>query len=466
MKPKKSVILLILMLLILTVSCVNAEDLNSTYSPLLSQDLTQSDMLGSSYCNNQTIESVTFQLPDDGEMLGSSYCNNQTLLASDANASAPLSSSPSVQNDKPEGIYGIVNFGSNVLGLKIYDVHNDVIINSLVMSDSSVISSYTQNNRLTQEGIEKLISQLEDYNEVMQSNGVTKSYIFATASLRNIDNSNEVVAAIKDRLDMDIDVISGEKEAEFGFKAVEEMDLTSDNGLLIDLGGGSCEITYFSNKTPVTEEYIPFGSNSGYKEYVSGTFPNETERLEIQNRTLKELNKLTINNTIPHDDLFGTGGTVYTIKLMLISLGFIDEDEMVIPVSMVGDLLDDIKDDTEENHQKILDVAPNRLYNFIPGIIIIKTILEYYNVKYLHFCNGQIEDGVLYMILENESSKDTPVDPSAKNESSNNGSAVLSTPIKQETVKVSSKLIANPTGNPIAMMVFALFLIVMSYRRD
>ena len=156
MKAKKSVILLILMLLILTVSCVNAEDLNSTNSPMLIPDLTQS------------------------EMLASSYCDNQTVLASDENASAPISSSTSAQNDKPEGIYGIVDFGSNVLGLKIYDVHNNEITNNLSLAETSVISSYTQNNRLTQDGIETLISQLENYNEVMQSNGVTKAYMFAT----------------------------------------------------------------------------------------------------------------------------------------------------------------------------------------------------------------------------------------------------------------------------------------------
>lgn len=431
------------MLLILSISCVSAEDLNSADSLMLGQDLTQS------------------------EMLGSSYGDDQTVLASDANSTAQLSSSPSAQSDKPEGIYGIVDFGSNSLGLKIYDVHNDEITNKLSQSEPSVISSHTQNNRLTQDGIEKLISQLENYNDVMKSNGVTKSHMFATASLRKIDNCDEVVAAVKDRLGIDIDVISGEKEAEYGFKAVKEMDLTTDNGLLIDLGGGSCEVTYFENKTPVIGESMPFGSNAGYKEYVSGTFPNETERPEIQNRTLEELNKLTINNTTPYDDLFGTGGTVYTIKLMLISLGFIDEDETVVPASIVGDLLDDIKDDTDENHQKIIDVAPNRLYNLIPGIIITKTILEYYNVKYLHFCKGQLEDGVLYELLENESSKDTPDDSSCENESSNNGSAVPSTLIKQdETVQASSKLIGNPTGNPIAIIALALFSIVVSYRRD
>ena len=426
MQSRKFVILLIFILSISMISCVSAQDLNTTDSGMLSRDSNQSEVLGSSY-------------------------DNQAISASEANASEPLSSSPSLKNDKPEGVYGIVDFGTNVLALKIYDVHNNEITKILDLSETSVISNYTQDNRLTPDGIEKLISQFENYTEVMQSNGVTKEYIFATSSLRDLDNRDEVVTAVKDRLGIYIDVISEEKEAEFGFKAVREMDLTTYDGLLVDLGGGSCEITYFKNKTIVTDDTMPFGSNKAYKEYVSGTFPNETERLEIKNRTLSELKKLSIRYS-SYDDLFGNGGTVYTIKLMLISLGFIGEDEIFVPVSKIDELLDDIKDDTEENRQKIIDVAPGRLYNFIPGLIIIKTILEYYNVKYLHFCSGQLDDGVLYELLENESSKDKPADPSSQNESSNSS---------YEKALASSKLISNPAGNPIAVLVLVLLSVLV-----
>ena len=426
MQSRKFVILLIFMLLILTISCVSARDLNTTDSVLLNGDSNQSEVLGSSY-------------------------DNQAIPALEANASEPLSSSPSLKNDKPEGVYGIVDFGTNVLALKIYDVHNNEITKILDLAETSVISNYTQDNRLTPDGIEKLISQFENYSEAMQSNGVTKEYIFATSSLRDLDNRDEVVTAVKDRLGIYIDVISEKKEAEFGFKAVREMDLTTDDGLLVDLGGGSCEITYFKNKTIVTDDTMTFGSNRAYKEYVSGTFPNETERLEIKNRTLSELKKLSIRYS-SYDDLFGNGGTVYTIKLMLISLGFIGEDEIFVPVSKIDELLDDIKDDTEENRQKIIDVAPGRLYNFIPGVLIIKTILEYYNVKYLHFCSGQLDDGVLYELLENESSKDKPVDPSSQNESSNSS---------YEKALASIKLISNPAGNPIAVLVLVLFSVLV-----
>ena len=426
MQSRKFVILLIFILSISMISCVSAQDLNTTDSGMLSRDSNQSEVLGSSY-------------------------DNQAIPVSDANASEPLSSSPSLKNDKPEGVYGIVDFGTNVLALKIYDVHNNEITKILDLSETSVISNYTQDNRLTPDGIDKLVSQFENYSEVMQSNGVTKEYIFATSSLRDLDNRDEVVTAVKDRLGIYIDVISEKKEAEFGFKAVREMDLTTYDGLLVDLGGGSCEITYFKNKTIVTDDTMPFGSNKAYKEYVSGTFPNETERLEIKNRTLSELKKLSIRYS-SYDDLFGNGGTVYTIKLMLISLGFIGEDEIFVPVSKIDELLDDIKDDTEENRQKIIDVAPGRLYNFIPGLIIIKTILEYYNVKYLHFCSGQLDDGVLYELLENESSKDKPVNPSSQNESSNSS---------YEKALVSSKLISNPAGNPIVVLVLVLFSVLV-----
>ena len=449
MQSKKFIILLIFLLSILMISSVSAKDLNTTDSVMLTQGSNQNEILDSSYVN-------------------------QSISSSDANASEAFSSSYSLQNDKPEGIYGIVDFGTNVLTLNIYDVNNNEITKILDISEPSVISNYTQDNILTPQGIEKLISQLENYSEIMRSNGVTNDYIFATSSLRNLDNRYEVVAAVKDRLGIYINVISEEKEAEFGFKAVREMDLTTDNGLLIDLGGGSCEIIYFINKTSITDDAMPFGSNSAYKQYVSGTFPNETERLEIKNRTLDELKKLAIKYS-SYDDLFGNGGTVYTIKLMLISLA----------VSKLDELLDNIKDDTEENRQKIIDVAPGRLYTLIPGIIILKTILEYYNVKYLHFCRGQITDGVLYELLENESSKDKPIDPSSRNESSkdkpvdpssrnesskdkpvDSSSRNESSNSSYEKALASSKLISNPTGNPIVVLILVFFSIFVScYKR-
>ena len=104
MQSKKFIILLIFLLSILMISSVSAKDLNTTDSVMLTQDSNQNEILDSSYVN-------------------------QSISSSDANSSEAFSSSYSLQNDKPEGIYGIVDFGTNVLTLNIYDVNNNEITN-------------------------------------------------------------------------------------------------------------------------------------------------------------------------------------------------------------------------------------------------------------------------------------------------------------------------------------------------
>ena len=103
MQSRKFIILLIFLLFILTISSVDAKDLNTTDSVMLSRDSNQTEILDSSYVN-------------------------QSIFSSDAtNASEAFSSSYSLQNDKAEGVYGIVDFGTNVLTLNIYDVNNNEI---------------------------------------------------------------------------------------------------------------------------------------------------------------------------------------------------------------------------------------------------------------------------------------------------------------------------------------------------
>ena len=188
--------------------------------------------------------------------------------------------------EKPEKeYYGVGNFGSNVMSVTIYEISNDKINPVFTKNEKSVTAEYTENNNLTKDGINKLISIVNDFNGIMNSYNVTQKYLFATASLRKIDNTNEVTDSVLNSTNLDIHLISGEEEAELGFEAVKYTDLTTDNGVLIDMGGGSTEVITFFNKTPSQVDSMPIGSLSTYKEYVNLEFPNETEIKNIKIRT-------------------------------------------------------------------------------------------------------------------------------------------------------------------------------------
>ena len=372
-----------------SIAAVSAGELNETLTADVSDDLALED-------DNVLTVSQDNPLEDyrDESILNISGNEDNVVLHKDDDSTK--------ESESP--LYGIVDIGSNSMELRIYEIKKSGKPKSVFsLSEKSVTAIYVENNTLSEKGIDEFVSIMKDFNVVMDLLKVKTKYAFATASLRKIDNSAEVIAAVKKKVGLDIHLLSGEKEAMTSFNAVKDSELTTDNGIVIDLGGGSCEVIDFVNKTVITSESMPIGSNSIYVDYVSEMFPNGTEIKEIENRVLDELKKLSVTNDTQRHDLFGLGGSVKTIKKVLVYFESIDDDADSIPVSMLDSLLDIFSQPTKDNYQTILNINSERINTFVPGLVITRTIANYFNISYLHFCKNTVRDGIMAEILENES---------------------------------------------------------------
>ena len=372
-----------------SIAAVSAGELNETLTVDVSDDLALED-------DNVLTVSQDNPLEDyrDESILNISGNEDNVVLHKDDDSTK--------ESESP--LYGIVDIGSNSMELRIYEIKKSGKPKSVFsLSEKSVTAIYVENNTLSEKGIEEFVSIMKDFNVVMDLLKVKTKYAFATASLRKIDNSAEVIAAVKKKVGLDIHLLSGEKEAMTSFNAVKDSELTTDQGIVIDLGGGSCEVIDFVNKTVITSESMPIGSNSIYVDYVSEMFPNGTEIKEIENRVLDELKKLSVTNDTQRHDLFGLGGSVKTIKKVLVYFESIDDDTDCIPVSMLDSLLDIFSQPTKDNYQTILNINSERINTFVPGLVITRTIANYFNISYLHFCKNTVRDGIMAEILENES---------------------------------------------------------------
>ncbi len=336
--------------------------------------------------------------------------------------------------------YAIVDFGSNSISLIIYDYKNGKLNSKFTKSEVSVVSTYTENNRLTTKGIDRLIDIFNDFERIMNEEKVKSKYYFATASLRNIENGDEVISLIKDKLGITINIITGQEEAIYGFNAVKNIDLTTDNGILIDLGGGSCEVTYFVNKTIVMSKSRPIGSSSAFKEYVSSIIPDETEKLKIKKWVKNELDQLNAHGIGRVTDLYCLGGTLYTFKQILSSMNNIDNETQAISVSKFDQVLDNFMKNPMEAYQNITRVDENRGNTLVPGLIITQAIMDYFDIEKLHFCKARLEDGIVYELIENETLPDSKENPSVINVITDNGDlklvgySIRNTPITDNNV--------------------------------
>ncbi|WP_299522365.1 exopolyphosphatase [uncultured Methanobrevibacter sp.] len=298
-------------------------------------------------------------------------------------------------------LYGIVDIGSNTIRFKVYECKNNKIKSIFSKKKTAGLIAYHENGKLNNEGINILISVLNKFNKNMDLLNVDKKYFFATASLRNITNTIEVLNIVKDKLDIDINVLDGKKEADLSFNSIKSTELSKDEGILIDVGGGSCELTIFENRVPVEERSLPVGSLYCYEKYVGIMFPNNKERKNIEKRILNELINSNIGN-YSKKYMFGVGGTVRNVKRLLVHLNFISKKSPVISIDLLDKLLEELNYNNKNDFNKILKIKAERIHTIVPGIIIIKTIASYFNVEELYFCKNSLREGVLYALLNGD----------------------------------------------------------------
>lgn len=146
--------------------------------------------------------------------------------------------------------YAIIDFGSNTIRLCIYrvdDPHAEPITRKsfstlLNVKEMAGISSYIQDGVLTSKGIKKAARIIRDHAQCASYFDCDAITVFATAVLRNCKNSKSAKRAIEKACGLPITILTNEEEAHLGLVGAR-LDCTLANATVVDIGGGSTELT-------------------------------------------------------------------------------------------------------------------------------------------------------------------------------------------------------------------------------
>ena len=176
---------------------------------------------------------------------------------------------------------GIVDIGSNTIRLVVYDVIDMTYKEILNQRSFAGLIEYVDDDRLSQTGMDKLVKTLSNIKELTYLVRCDKVFYFATASLRGLSNSIDLLTYIKKELDIDIDIITGEEEAYFDYVSLKNSKITK-TGLGIDLGGGSCQVFAFDGDDVEKSNSFRIGSLLLYKTFVSSLFQRKEKRKQLR----------------------------------------------------------------------------------------------------------------------------------------------------------------------------------------
>ncbi len=120
-------------------------------------------------------------------------------------------------------------------------------------------NAYQNEGVLQEEAIQRAIGALRDFMQIARSYDVRKTLCVATSAVRDASNKKNFIQRVKREVDLNIKVISGEREAYLGGIACANL-LPSYDAMTLDIGGGSTECACIKNAKVVDSDSIDLGT--------------------------------------------------------------------------------------------------------------------------------------------------------------------------------------------------------------
>src|SRR5215207_6348601 len=162
---------------------------------------------------------------------------------------------------------GAIDIGSNAARLLITDVspgpnaRPEFIKLTLVRVPLRLGFDVFEHGSIMEERAEMFIKTLQSYKLLLEVYGVKNYITAATSAMSDAKNAKDILLRLKKETGIDIKVISGEDEAMYIYEnhVAENLNI-QESYLYIDVGGGSTELTFFSDGKLISKQSFNIGT--------------------------------------------------------------------------------------------------------------------------------------------------------------------------------------------------------------
>jgi exopolyphosphatase/guanosine-5'-triphosphate,3'-diphosphate pyrophosphatase len=254
---------------------------------------------------------------------------------------------------------------------------------------------------ISEETTERAIDAFQKFKRLMEKYGVEHSKAVATSATREALNSDIFIDRIAQATGIELTVIGGDEEARLIHLAVaDRVNLRNKRALLIDIGGGSVEVTFVSDGSIQATVSFNMGTvrllqkleqervgeskfNLLVREYVDAT------RKWLENRIGQQKLDLCI----------ATGGNAEALGDLRKRL-FDKESQFVITGAELDALVDTVQRMSFAERIQELRLRPDRADVIVPASIVLQTIVRQAGVDQLLVPHVGLKDGLLLDIVQ------------------------------------------------------------------
>ncbi len=241
------------------------------------------------------------------------------------------------------------------------------------------------NHRISKEKEDLLVESMKTFKHLMDNYGVTGYRACATSALRQASNGRKICERIRAETAIQLEILDGETEAHLIFSALMTTGKFSQGSfLLADVGGGSTELTLFSDQQIVWTHSFDIGTLRLLHHTVDKQYQNEfRERIKKETAAFHPLM------------LVGTGGN---IKKILSLAG--SRKNRTVSFRQLKRFYDRLKTLTPLQRITVLALKPDRADVIVPAAELFLTLMQCVNVNRIYVPGITLTDGLIHWLCK------------------------------------------------------------------
>ncbi|MHB1699727.1 MAG: Ppx/GppA phosphatase family protein [Acidobacteriaceae bacterium] len=209
-----------------------------------------------------------------------------------------------------------VDIGSNSCRLKIASMHLHRL--RTLHEDREVVrlgESVFATGLVSPEAMANTVAALKRFHKAVQAHAVDQVRVVATSALRDARNADAFTAWVKSATGWDVEIISGLEEGRLIHMGVVSHERGAKGRcLLVDLGGGSCEVTLSDGGRIREIVSLPLGAVRLQQEFLRSDPPAKEDIARLKQFISRELRRLERKMGLPRVSLvLATSGTALAL---------------------------------------------------------------------------------------------------------------------------------------------------------
>jgi exopolyphosphatase/guanosine-5'-triphosphate,3'-diphosphate pyrophosphatase len=297
----------------------------------------------------------------------------------------------------------VIDLGTNTFNLLIAEVMNNSTINILLSTKEGVKLGEGGINKkfITDAAFQRGLDTVGRHMERIKPYEVDKVLAFATSAIRDAVNGKEFTTELKNKYNLEIKIISGDKEAELIYAGVKQtLSFRGKRFIILDIGGGSNEFIIANDEGILWKRSFKLGMARLLEKFRPSDPISPAETETIEQYLTGELQELFARvNEFKPEIFVGASGSFDSFVALLVADGLLSPKNgnfiHSMPLEVYHLLHKKIIQSTSTEREQMQGLEPVRRDMIVLATIFVNFVLKKTGLTIMYQSGYSLKEGAV-----------------------------------------------------------------------